>query len=46
MTEVVTLGELLIGFVPTVSGVSLTTAPAFKKAPGGAPANVAAECRN
>jgi fructokinase len=42
MVEVVTLGELLIDFVPTVSGVSLIEAPAFKKAPGGAPANVAA----
>lgn len=42
MYEVVTLGELLIDFVPTVSGVSLIDAPAFKKAPGGAPANVAA----
>jgi fructokinase len=40
--DVVTLGELLIDFVPTVSGVSLADAPAFKKAPGGAPANVAA----
>lgn len=34
-------GELLIDFVPTVNGVSLAEAPAFKKAPGGAPANVA-----
>lgn len=34
-------GELLIDFVPTVSGVSLAEAEAFKKAPGGAPANVA-----
>ena len=42
MADVVTLGELLIDFVPTVSGVSLIDAPAFKKAPGGAPANVAA----
>lgn len=42
MCEVVTLGELLIDFVPTVSGVPLAEAPAFKKAPGGAPANVAA----
>jgi len=42
MSDVITLGELLIDFVPTVSGVSLTDAPAFKKAPGGAPANVAA----
>jgi len=42
MADVVTLGELIIDFIPTVSGVSLTEAPAFKKAPGGAPANVAA----
>lgn len=42
MVDIVTLGELLIDFVPTVSGVSLIEAPAFKKAPGGAPANVAA----
>lgn len=42
MTDVVTLGELLIDFVPTVSGVTLIEAPAFKKAAGGAPANVAA----
>jgi fructokinase len=42
MADVITLGELLIDFVPTVSGVSLIEAPAFKKAPGGAPANVAA----
>ncbi|XP_062088664.1 probable fructokinase-7 [Humulus lupulus] len=34
-------GEMLIDFVPTVSGVSLAEAEAFKKAPGGAPANVA-----
>nr|KYP41290.1 putative fructokinase-4 [Cajanus cajan] len=32
---------MLIDFVPTVGGVSLADAPAFKKAPGGAPANVA-----
>ena len=38
---VVAHGELLIDFVPTVAGVSLAEAPAFKKAPGGAPANVA-----
>jgi len=42
MSDVITLGELLIDFVPTVSGVSLTDTSAFKKAPGGAPANVAA----
>jgi fructokinase len=41
MADVVCLGELLIDFVPTVSGVSLAEAPAFQKAPGGAPANVA-----
>lgn len=41
MPEVITLGELLIDFVPTVSGVTLIEAPAFQKAPGGAPANVA-----
>jgi len=42
MADIVTLGELLIDFVPTTSNVSLIEAPAFKKAPGGAPANVAA----
>ncbi|XP_057816831.1 probable fructokinase-1 isoform X2 [Cryptomeria japonica] len=34
---------MLVDFVPTISGVSLAVAPAFKKAPGGAPANVAVE---
>ncbi|KAH9310849.1 hypothetical protein KI387_025884, partial [Taxus chinensis] len=38
---IVSFGEMLIDFVPTVPGVSLATTPAFKKAPGGAPANVA-----
>ncbi|RWW01051.1 hypothetical protein BHE74_00045656 [Ensete ventricosum] len=38
---VVSFGEMLIDFVPTVSGVSLAEAPGFMKAPGGAPANVA-----
>ncbi|KAJ7559163.1 hypothetical protein O6H91_04G072700 [Diphasiastrum complanatum] len=38
---VVCFGEILIDFVPTIGGVSLADAPAFKKAPGGAPANVA-----
>ncbi|KAL4325345.1 hypothetical protein GQ457_11G004990 [Hibiscus cannabinus] len=38
---VVCFGEMLIDFVPTSSGLSLADAPAFKKAPGGAPANVA-----
>ena len=40
--KIISFGELLIDFVPTVNGVSLAEAPAFKKAPGGAPANVAA----
>ncbi|MFO1067087.1 MAG: PfkB family carbohydrate kinase [Geminicoccaceae bacterium] len=34
-------GDLLIDFVPTVSGHSLADVPAFVKAPGGAAANVA-----
>ncbi|CAJ1977120.1 unnamed protein product [Sphenostylis stenocarpa] len=38
---VVSFGEMLIDLVPTVSGVSLAEAPAFNKAAGGAPANVA-----
>lgn len=40
MPDVIALGELLIDFVPTVSGVTLIEAPAFKKTLGGAPANV------
>ncbi|XP_061374766.1 probable fructokinase-4 isoform X2 [Gastrolobium bilobum] len=38
---IVSFGEMLIDFVPTVSGVSLAEAPGFIKAPGGAPANMA-----
>ncbi|KAL6495439.1 hypothetical protein OROGR_030002 [Orobanche gracilis] len=38
---VVCFGELLIDFVPTECGVSLAESTGFKKAPGGAPANVA-----
>ncbi|CAJ1933334.1 unnamed protein product [Sphenostylis stenocarpa] len=38
---IVSFGEMLIDFIPTVSGVSLAEAPGFLKAPGGAPANVA-----
>ncbi|KAG1328293.1 Fructokinase-1 [Cocos nucifera] len=38
---VVSFGEMLIDFVPTVAGVSLAESPGFVKAPGGAPANVA-----
>ena len=41
MPAVITLGELLIDFVSTRAGVSLEEAPAFEKAAGGAPANVA-----
>jgi fructokinase len=41
MAEVVCLGDLLIDFVPTVTGTGLVDAPAFQKAPGGAAANVA-----
>jgi fructokinase len=40
-STVVCFGELLVDFVPTVGGLALADAPAFKKAPGGAPANVA-----
>src|SRR5512139_2769123 len=41
MFDVIACGELLIDFVSTQSGVTLGQAPAFQKAPGGAPANVA-----
>jgi fructokinase len=41
MFDVIACGELLIDFVSTQSGVTLGEAPAFQKAPGGAPANVA-----
>ncbi|WP_207485682.1 PfkB family carbohydrate kinase [Arenibaculum pallidiluteum] len=41
MAEVVALGELLIDFVPTTTGQGLGAAETFKKAAGGAPANVA-----
>lgn len=41
MADVICLGELLIDFVPTVTGCDLATAETFKKAAGGAPANVA-----
>lgn len=39
--DVITCGELLVDFVATEAGVTLAQAPAFKKALGGAPANVA-----
>lgn len=41
MTDVMCLGELLIDFVPIVTGCDLASAETFKKAAGGAPANVA-----
>lgn len=41
MSKVVCFGEALIDFVSDVSGVDLMDAPGFRKAPGGAPANVA-----
>lgn len=41
MADAICLGELLIDFVPTVTGTGLIDAPAFIKAPGGAPGNVA-----
>src|SRR5688500_17349488 len=40
-SDAICFGELLIDFVSTESGVTLRQAPAFKKATGGAPANVA-----
>ncbi len=43
--EVVTMGEALIDFVSTEQGVSVEDAPAFVKAAGGAPANVAVGVR-
>ena len=41
MSDAICMGELLIDFVPTVTGQDLLSAEAFKKAPGGAPGNVA-----
>src|SRR3954465_11183618 len=41
MADVLCIGDLLIDFVPTVTGTGLADAPAFVKAPGGAAANVA-----
>ncbi|MBS3765151.1 carbohydrate kinase [Candidatus Bipolaricaulota bacterium] len=41
MTDIITLGEALIDFVPTESGVSLKAVPGFHRRFGGAPANVA-----
>ncbi len=41
MLDIIACGELLIDFVSTESGITLAEAPGFKKAAGGAPANVA-----
>ncbi len=41
MPDVLCLGEALIDFVADTAGVTLMEAPGFRKAPGGAPANVA-----
>ncbi|MCL4506310.1 MAG: PfkB family carbohydrate kinase [Chloroflexi bacterium] len=41
MTDVISMGELLVEFVSTADNISLSRAPGFIKAPGGAPANVA-----
>lgn len=41
MTEIVTLGEALIDFVSTESGVALHEAPGFRRRFGGSPANTA-----
>lgn len=42
MKPVLSLGEALIDFVPEINGKALKDVPSFLKAPGGAPANVAA----
>lgn len=42
MPDVICLGEALIDFIPFESGCPLEDVTAFRKAPGGAPANVAA----
>lgn len=41
MADVLCFGDLLIDFVPLESGLAMADVPAFKKAPGGAAANVA-----
>lgn len=40
MKKVLSIGELLIDFMPTTSGVGLKSVTTFEKAAGGAPANV------
>ncbi|MCF6094245.1 PfkB family carbohydrate kinase [Microaerobacter geothermalis] len=41
MKKVISFGEALIDFVPTENGFPLSQVEKFKRAPGGAPANVA-----
>lgn len=41
MTDAICVGELLVDFVPTETGKDLVEASTFRKAAGGAPANVA-----
>jgi fructokinase len=41
MPTAICLGEALIDFIADVTGVTLVDCPGFRKAPGGAPANVA-----
>ena len=41
MTDAICLGELLIDFVPTLTGANLIEVPAFIMAPGGAPGEMA-----
>ncbi|MGM9929640.1 MAG: PfkB family carbohydrate kinase [Bacillus sp. (in: firmicutes)] len=42
MAQLISIGEVLIDFIPYEKGVALKDVESFKKAPGGAPANVAA----
>lgn len=42
MGKLYTIGELLIDFIPNAKGCALKDVSGFKRAPGGAPANVAA----
>lgn len=42
MSKIFTIGEALIDFIPEQKGVNLKDVSSFQKAPGGAPANVAA----
>lgn len=41
MARVLTIGEVLIDFVPVRAGLRLEDVPGFSKSPGGVPANVA-----